>query len=177
MYMEKGLDTGDMISQGEIEIGRHNTETLTVELSKIGAELIVEAMKAIEAGTAERTPQNDEESTYAGKLTKAMGELDFSKSAAELERLIRGLYPWPCAYTFDGERSLKIIDAEAIADLTDMADGEAGQIIFVSKKKLVVKCGEGALSILKLQPEGKKAMDLPAFMNGNKVEVGDKFGA
>ena len=177
MYMEKGLDTGDMISQGEIEIGRHNTESLTIELSKIGAELIVEAMKAIEAGTADRIPQNDDESTYAGKLTKAMGELDFSKSAAELERLIRGLYPWPCAYTFDGERSLKIIDAEVVEDPSGMEDGDPGQVICVNKKKLVVKCGEGALSILKLQPEGKKAMDLPAFMNGNKVEVGDKFGA
>ena len=105
------------------------------------------------------------------------GELDFSKSAAELERLIRGLYPWPCAYTFDGERSLKIIDAEVVEDPSGMEDGDPGQVICVNKKKLVVKCGEGALSILKLQPEGKKAMDLPAFMNGNKVEVGDKFGA
>ena len=170
MYMAKGLDTGDIISQEEVEIGLHNTETLTVKLSEVGAELVVKTISDIENGSAARTPQDDSESSYCGKLDKSMGQLDFSKSAAELERLVRGLYPWPCAYmTLDG-KNLKIIDSE----VTDVKDEsvQIGAVCEVTKKYFVIRCSEGGLKIKKLQPEGKKPMDTVAFLNGYKVEVG-----
>ena len=170
MYMEKGLDTGDIISQEEVEIGLHNAETLTVRLSEVGAELVVKTISDIENGSATRTPQDDSESSYCGKLDKSMGQLDFSKSAVELERLVRGLYPWPCAYmTLDG-KNLKIIDSE----VTDVKDEsvQVGSVCEVTKKYFVIRCSEGGLKIKKLQPEGKKPMDTVAFLNGYKVRVG-----
>ena len=170
MYMAKGLDTGDIISQEETEIGLHNAETLTIKLSEIGAELVVKTMADIEAGTSTRTVQNDDESTYCGKLDKAMGELDFKRTAVELERLVRGLYPWPCAYmTLDG-KTLKIIDSE-VTDVKE-ASVPVGSVCEVTKKYFVIRTAEGGLKIKKLQPEGKKPMDTVAFLNGYKVEIG-----
>ena len=170
MYMEKGLDTGDIICQEETEVGLHNTETLTVKLSEMGAQLVVKAMKDIEAGTAERTPQNDEESCYCGKLDKSMSEIDWSKSAVEIERAVRGLYPWPCACTTVGDKNIKIIEAE-VCDVQEQSV-EVGKVCEVTKKYFVIKCGDKGLKIKKLQPEGKKPMDTVAFLNGYKVEIG-----
>ena len=201
MYMAKGLDTGDIISQADILIGKHNTETLTAELSKLGADLVVKTISDIEAGRATRTAQNEEESCYAGKLDKAMGQLDFTKTAVELERLVRAFYPWPCAYTGMDGKTLKILEAQCIpADETDevfikmkkqlgdefadrllsgrfeAADGSStdiiGKVIGVNKKIFAVGTGDGALVFTKLQPEGKKPMDTVAFLNGYKVEAG-----
>ena len=172
MYMAKGLDTGDIISQDEVEIGLHNTETLTVKLSEMGADLVVKTMADIEAGTASRTVQNDADSCYCGKLDKAMGQLDFTKTAVELERLVRGLYPWPCAYMSLEGKNLKIIDSEVV-DIKDESV-PVGAVCEVTKKYFVIRCSEGGLKIKKLQPEGKKPMDTVAFLNGYKVEIGTK---
>lgn len=172
MYMAKGLDTGDIIDQADIEIGLHNTETLTAELSKIGADLVVKVMADMEAGTAKRTVQNDEESCYCGKLDKAMGTVDWNKSAAEIERLVRGLYPWPCvSMTLDG-KNLKVIDSEVVEVLDDSVP--VGSVCEVTKKYFVIKCADKGLKIKKLQPEGKKPMDTVAYLNGYKVTVGMK---
>ena len=174
MYMAKGLDTGDIITKGELPIEADDTtESLTAKLSVLGAELIVDTIPHLADGTAERVPQNDEESCYAGKLDKDMGNLDFSRPAIELERLIRALNPWPCAFsTLDG-KSLKIFGARV--EESD-SDATPGTVINVTKKLITVRCGEGALTITKLQPEGKKPMDTVAFLNGYKVSVGDVFG-
>ncbi len=172
MYMAKGLDTGDIIDQADIEIGLHNTETLTAELSKIGADLVVKVMADMEAGTAKRTVQNDEESCYCGKLDKAMGTVDWNKSAAEIERLVRGLYPWPCvSMTLDG-KNLKVIDSEVVEVLDDSVP--VGSVCEVTKKYFVIKCADKGLKIKKLQPEGKKPMDTVAYLNGYTVTVGMK---
>ena len=184
MYMAKGLDTGDIISQAEIEIGKHNTETLTAALSDMGADLVVKTMTEIENGTSTRTPQNDDESCYAGKLDKAMGLLDFSQSSEQIERLVRGLYPWPCAYTSIGGKNVKILEADVVdaGQMSNMNIDESllnegvGKVIYVDKKKFLVGTGSGALIFKKLQPEGKKPMDLQAFLNGNKIEVGESIG-
>ncbi len=174
MYMAKGLDTGDIITKGELPIEADDTtESLTAKLSVLGAELIVDTIPRLADGTAERVSQNDEESCYAGKLDKDMGNLDFSRPAIELERLIRALNPWPCAFsTLDG-KSLKIFGARV--EESD-SDATPGTVINVTKKLITVRCGEGALTITKLQPEGKKPMDTVAFLNGYKVSVGDVFG-
>ena len=172
MYMAKGLDTGDMIQQAKTEILPTDTgEGLTARLAVLGGELILSTMKQLEDGTAVRTPQNEAEATYAQKLDKGMGQMDFTKPAAELERAIRALYPWPCCYTSIDGHGAKILAAE----VTEQS-GTPGEIVEVTKKFFTVACGEGSLRIRKLQPEGKKPMDSPAFLNGNRLEVGSRVG-
>ena len=106
-------------------------------------------------------------------LNKQLGRLDFSMDAEALERLIRGLNPWPSAYTTFGGKTLKIWRAEV---LNGDFEGEYGEIVKVSKDELIVKTGKGALSILELQLEGKKRMDIKDFLSGNKPEEGTIFG-
>ncbi|MBR0146382.1 MAG: methionyl-tRNA formyltransferase [Eubacterium sp.] len=172
MYMAKGLDTGDMIDQAVTKILPSDTgESLTNRLAEMGGTLILQTMEKLKQGTAVRTPQKEEESTYAKMLDKAMGRMDFTKPAAELERAVRALYPWPCAYTTIGGHSVKILGAE----VTDQT-GTPGTILEVTKKYFTIACGTGALRIRKLQPEGKKPMDTPAYLNGNKPDAGMSVG-
>lgn len=185
MYMAKGLDTGDIISIATTEIrDEDNTETLTARLSTMGAELVVKTIPTLEDGTASRTLQKDEESCYAGKLTKEMGRVDFNDSARMVNRKIHAFYPWPCAVTSLREKTCKLLDARALdekkvsAMLTDLgiSDVKPGQAFAITKKKFFIRCKEGALEILKLQPESKKPMDTVAFLNGFHLEAGEEFG-
>ncbi len=178
MYMEKGLDTGDMIEKCEVMIEPYDTgETLHDKLAKAGAGLIVSTLKALEDKTAVRTKQEDSESSYAHMLTREMGKLDFDRPAEVIERLIRGLIPWPCAYTVIGGKTVKLLKARvADTDNPVFKKGKPGEIIEVTKKNFTVKCGEGALTILFLLPEGKKPMDAAAYLNGNKLTVGMHVG-
>ncbi len=179
MYMAKGLDTGDMIEKTVIPIEADDTGvSLHDKLSAAGAELIVSTLLKLEKGTITRTPQNDDESCYAHMLNKEMGRLDFTKTAAELERLIRGLQPWPFAYTFINGKMVKIYEA-SVKEIptnngTDIsyADSKCGTIIEVTKKYFTVLCGRDALTVKRLQPEGKKPMDTASFLAGNKLETG-----
>lgn len=178
MYMEKGLDTGDMIEKAEVAIEPDDTgETLHDKLALCGAGLIISTLKALEDNTAVRTKQDDSESSYAHMLTKELGKLDFNMPAVKLERLIRGLIPWPCAYTRIDGKNVKILKAR-VADESNAAyqTGTPGEIIEVTKKTFTVKCKEGALTILSLQPEGKKVMDTVSFLNGNKLSVHSMVG-
>lgn len=178
MYMEKGLDTGDMIEKAEVAIEPDDTgETLHDKLALCGAGLIISTLKALEDNTAVRTKQDDSESSYAHMLTKELGKLDFNMPAVKLERLIRGLIPWPCAYTRIDGKNVKILKAR-VADESNAAyqTGTPGEIIEVTKKTFTVKCKEGALTVLSLQPEGKKVMDTVSFLNGNKLSVHSMVG-
>ena len=184
MYMEKGLDTGDMIDKVEVKIEADDTgATLHDKLAKAGANLIVKTLSKIQDGTVKRTKQDDTESCYAAMLTKEMGQIDFSRPADELERLVRGLIPWPCAYTdIDGKNVkiyktsvVKMDDAykNAVQEKTEVSLAFApGEIVEVTKKYIVIACGKDALMIKNLQPEGKKAMDTAAYLNGNPLKTG-----
>lgn len=177
MYMAKGLDTGDMIEKTVVPIKDTDTGvTLHDKLADAGAELILSTLSKLENHTAIRTPQDDSLSCYASMLKKEMGELDFTKDAASLERLIRGLQPWPVAYTKMNRKTVRIYEAsvceqpeEALEDGTQIVPG---MIVRVTKKNFTVACGNGALMIRKLQPEGKKPMDCAAFLAGNKLKTG-----
>lgn len=174
MYMDKGLDTGDMIEKVIVPIDSRETgETLHDKLSAAGAALILSTLDQLEKQTAVRTPQEDALSSYASMLKKEMGELDFTMSAAELDRRIRGLQPWPCAYTFIHGKNVKIYDAAV--QIQD-AGAVPGEILCVTKKTFTVACGKDALVIKKLQPEGKKLMDTAAFLAGNRLVAGEKLG-
>ncbi len=170
MYMEKGLDTGDMLEKVEVAIEADDTgETLHDKLAVEGAKLILSTLDKLEAGTATRIKQNDHESCYASMLSKDMGNIDFRKSAVEIERLIRGLNPWPCAYTRIDGKGVKIFKAQ-VCQVPEGA--KPGEIVEVTKKTFTIACGKDGLIIKNLQPEGKKPMDTVSYLNGNKLSVG-----
>ena len=177
MYMEKGLDTGDIICQSKLPLAADETGgSLFDKLAKEGADLLVKTLKMLEDGTATRTKQDDSRSSYAKMLSKDMGCLDFSKDAVVLERLIRGLNPWPSAYTAIQGKTLKIYVAEVVEEEDCTTDAAPGTVIAVDKKSFTVRCGNGALRIYNLQLEGKKRMDTSAFLLGYKVEKGMQLG-
>ncbi|MBE5941949.1 MAG: methionyl-tRNA formyltransferase [Lachnospiraceae bacterium] len=181
MYMEKGLDTGDIILQSTIPLAENETGgSLFDKLAVEGADLLIETLKQLENGLATRTKQDDSKSSYAKMLSKDMGNIDFSKSAVELERLIRGLNPWPSAYTRLDDKFLKVYEADVLSenevDTLGALQQTPGTIIATDKKSFTVRCKEGALRIMNLQLEGKKRMDTAAFLLGYKIEIGKMLG-
>lgn len=177
MYMEKGLDTGDIILQSKLSLAPDETGgSLFDKLAKEGAILLVKTLTMLGDGTATRTKQDDSKSSYAKMLTKDMGCLDFTKDAVILERLIRGLNPWPSAFTKIQDKTLKIYVAEVVSEDVITFAAEPGTVVAVDKKSFTVRCGKGALRILNLQLEGKKRMDTSAFLLGYKIEIGMQLG-
>lgn len=175
MYMEKGLDTGDMIAKVRVPIDDMDTgDSLHDKLAAAGAELLIGTLPAIEAGEIIREKQDDGASSYAKMLTKDMGHIDFTETALTISRLIRGMYAWPGAFTCFQGKTLKIYEADIVSCGEEAA--KPGQVIAVDKKSFTVACGEGALRILNLQLEGKKRMDTSAFLLGNTVCAGDMLG-
>ena len=168
--MDIGVDTGDIILTKELSIDKEETGGgLFDKLAVIGAEAAVEALEQIEAGTATRTPQNHEEATHVSMISKEFGDIDWNRSAVEIERLIRGLNPWPSAYTTLEGKTFKIWKANVIAE--NSAYGPGG-IAKVAKDRIQVQTGEGMLELLEVQLEGKKRMETDAFLRGYNVEAG-----
>lgn len=169
MMMDAGIDTGDMLLQRAVDILPGETAgELTERLSHVGGELLLETLKQLEAGTLKRIPQNHEEMTYDPKLTKEMGIVDWTKSAAEIVNQVHGLNPWPGASTAMEGGRLKLIRAE-VAEGT----GAAGEIIAADPKAgLVVACGEGAVRILTMQAPGGKPMNSKDYLRGHPMQVG-----
>ena len=180
MYMTEALDAGDIILTEEVELSKEETAgSLHDKLAQIGGPLLLSAMEAIETGKAERIPQNEEEATHVTMLDKAMGNLNFSKSAIELERFVRGLNPWPTAYTKLHGKMLKIWKAEVASELTlskEQRQQEFGTIVTVEKDMFGILTGEGILIVKELQLEGKKRMTVEEFLRGFSLEVGTLLG-
>ncbi|MCR4802703.1 MAG: methionyl-tRNA formyltransferase [Lachnospiraceae bacterium] len=173
MLMNEGIDTGDMLKKVVVPLDEKETGgSLFDKLAEEGAKLLVETLVDLENGTATGTPQDHDKATKAKMLRKELGLIDFTKSAVEIERLIRGLNPWPSAYTGYKGKTLKIWDATVI---NEDKPGEAGQIVEVTKNSLIVKTGDGLLSLEEVQLEGKKRMEIDAFLRGNMVEIGTKL--
>lgn len=175
MYMDVKLDTGDMILKGKLTLDPKETGgSLHDKLAELGAELLVEALDKIKAGTAERIAQEDSEATHVKMLDKDMGNIDFTAPAVQIERLIRGLNPWPSAFTRLDGKTLKLWSAE-VEECDTKA--EPGVVIEVRKDAIVVATGEKVLAIKELQLEGKKRMTADAFLRGYPLQPGTKFGA
>lgn len=173
MRMDEGLDTGDMIMKREVALrGDETGGSLFERLSEAGAKLCVETMAAIENGTAVYTPQDHEQATHTKKIYKEMGSIDWSRDARTIECLIRGLDPWPSAYTRLHDRTLKIWKAKVIAGDSGMPPG---CIVKADREGLLVQTGEGMLLLTEVQLEGKKRMSAEAFLNGCPVETGTYF--
>ena len=174
MQLDVGLDTGDMLLKAEVPLEADETGgSLHDKLSTLGGELLIETLKGLEAGTIQPEKQDDSQAgEYARMLDKALGKIDFSMAAAEIERLIRGLSPWPSAYTAYKGKTMKIWRAE----VSEGNEGVPGQIISVDKKGFTVMTGDKALHVLELQMEGKKRMDAGAFLRGCQMAEGEMLG-
>lgn len=179
MQMDAGLDTGDMLYKKEAEITAEDTfETLHDKLMELGGKAIVEALALLEAGEIIPMKQCDGESCYASLIDKSMGQLDFGKSAISLDRLIRGMNPWPSAYTFYKGKQLKIWRAVPVKTAEQISSLETGcgVVCAVEKDYFDVAAGEGILRIFELQLEGKKRMNTHDFLLGVKMHPGDRLG-
>ena len=173
--MGEGLDTGDMISKIVIPISPTETGgSLFGKLAQAGADLLIKTLPSIEQGTAEFEKQPEESPTpYAAMITKQMGLMDFRKSAEELERLVRGLNPWPSAYTSLDGKTMKVWEADV---LDAQSKEEPGTIVEVNKKEIIVATGSNDLALHEIQLAGKKRMQVQAFLLGYQVEAGTKLG-
>ncbi len=175
MRMDAGLDTGDILLKKAVALEENETAgSLSEKLSAAGAQLLLQTLDALRNGTVRVEKQPLESPTpYAGMLTKADGKIDWSGEAAALECRIRGMNPWPCAWTRFHGKNLKIWAAKA--EQEDAPGVLPGTVSLVTKSSLHVQTGNGVLSILELQPEGKKRMPADAFLRGYPVNAGDSF--
>ncbi|MFU0823935.1 methionyl-tRNA formyltransferase [Clostridium sp.] len=170
MLMDVGLDTGDMLLKQEVTI----TEDMTAGelhdiLMKDGAELLVETVKGVYKGEIKPEKQNDSETCYASMLNKEMAGIDWKLSSREIHNLIRGLNPWPIAYTNYGNQIMKIYKSSVLDKESEKAPGT---ILSVSDKGIEVACGEGVLLVKEIQFPGKKVLKVEQYIKGNKIEEG-----
>ena len=171
MYMAEGMDTGDMIMKFELPIGEDETAgELFDRMAELGAESIEKTLELFDKGEVIGQPQNEEEATYAPMLKKEMGEIDFEKSAEEIHNLVRGLNPWPTAYTFLDGKSVKIHEAKAAEGFS----GNPGELL--DEKRFIVGCKNGAVELITVQPEGKNKMSGADFIRGRRLVKGTVFG-
>ena len=171
MKMDEGLDTGDIVSVARVSISPEDTGgSLFDKLAYEGAKLITETLPLIEKGEITLVKQDDSKSTYARMLKKEMGHIDFKLPAKSIENLIRGCNPWPGTYLMFGKKKLKVFKARVVKE-----SGEAGTVIRVTKDSFTIACGEDALEILEVLPEGKKRMNAHDFLLGYHIEEGNRF--
>jgi len=176
MLMDAGLDTGDILLKEETEIEPGDTAgTLSEKLSRTGAELLEKTLIGLMTGSIIPQKQDDSQAgMYAKMLTKEMGEIDFSQSAAQIDRQIRGMDPWPGTYTHINGKLLRIWDAQLSPEV--MTGARPGSVISTGKDSFTVQTGEGALIVSEVQLEGKKRMDAGSFLRGNRLEPGQQLG-
>ena len=171
MLMGPGLDDGDMLLKSEIELAEDETGgSLFDKLAIDGGKLAVKTIEALEKGEITPIPQDEAQATHVGMIKKEMGNVDWTKPAIEIERLIRGLNPWPSAFTFVNGKQLKLWKATVVDK-----SGDAGTVIDVNKNVFTIACGKKALEINELQLEGKKRMAASDFLRGYQLEVGTRF--
>lgn len=185
MQMNEGLDTGDILSQEEVEILDTDTsETLFQKLSECSGPLLLRTLKDLEEGRINPIPQPEISPTpYASMLTKEMGLLDFTMTSSELKNRIRAFNPWPAAYTYYNGMRIKILKAEILsfesANLSENVSAShfsIGQVSYLTKNDIGIQCSDGILLLREIQPEGKRTMQVRDFLNGQKIDLGDRFG-
>lgn len=176
MFTDRGMDTGDMLLRRETPIGERETAgELSDRLAQMGAELLIETLRALEAGTLVRTPQNPDEATYEPKLDKETGRVDFSRTAREIDCLVRGATPWPGAFTtLESGETMKIME---VRRASDVPSGEPGRIVAAdSRSGLVVACGDGDVELVQIQMPGAKRMNARDYLRGHTLETGVCLG-
>lgn len=172
--MNAGIDTGDILSKVCVDICPEDTgDSLFEKLMHAGAALLNETLPRIEAGEVMPEAQDEAQATYAKRLSKEFGQIDWRESAGVIERKIRAFTSWPGAYTTLFGKPFKLWGAR-VAD--GPADGEAGSIAAVTKEEIVVNCGKGRLALREVQLSGKKRMPVRDFLLGVKLQTGERFG-
>lgn len=183
MKTVKAVDAGDVLLEKETEIGKKETAgELFDRLAILGGEAIVEAISLVECGKATFTPQDESEVTHCSMINKGDGLVDFSKTAKEIDCFVRGMTPWPSAYTHIGEKTLKIFDVEKV-ELSDLQksndqfeNARLGEVVLADKNHgLIVKVADGFIRLHVIQLEGSKRMDDTQFLLGRKIDVGTIF--
>lgn len=169
MYMNEGMDTGDILLQKAFDIKYHETSGMLMErMADIGAELLVETLEKLEKGQVKPVPQKEEEATKAPMLTKELGKINWNDSADKIENLVYGLQPWPTAF-FETEKGMvKVFETRIIKENSGFEPG----CVTAADNTLVIQTGNGQLEITQLQLQGKKRMAAADFLRGNKFERG-----
>ena len=172
MQMDEGMDSGAIILQRSIDIGADETAgELHDRLGPLGAELLVQAVREIRCGCAERTPQDDALVTYAPKLSKRDGEIDWHMAVRDIHNRVRGFNPWPCCYCHVPDRKHSTLRVLRAAE--ESGDGIPGEVLDVKGAGPLVACGGGALRLLNVQPEGKRVMTGREYICGHALQVGE----
>ena len=176
MLTARGIDTGDMLLKAETEIGELETAgELTLRLAQMGGRLLVETLEKYLKGEIRPIPQDEAASTYEPMLDREMAVIDWTRPAAEIACRVRGLNPWPCAFTECGAGRLKVYLAKPVDRASDAAPGTV--VVSGAKEGLVVACGTGCLELLEIQAPNAKRMTAKAYLMGKKIDVGTRFGA
>ena len=172
ILMDEGIDTGDILLKKTIKIDTDETSgSLFDKLMALGAETILETLDELEKGNLTPTKQGESPTAYAKMLTKAMGLIDFTRPAKELDCFVRGMNPWPSAYTLLSGKTLKLWKVRAVE-----GSGKAGSVIDIGKESFTIACGEGAIEVLEVQLEGKKRMSAGDFLKGSTLNIGQELG-
>ncbi len=175
MFTDKGMDTGDILLMKETPIGeKENAGELSDRLAVMGAQLLVETIRELEAGTLRRIPQDHEAATYEPKMDKELGRIDWAKTAREIDCLVRGTTPWPGAYTTLGEQTIKVFE---LAVREGGVSGEPGEIVAADAKNgLVVSCGDHDVELKQIQMPGAKRMNAKDYLRGHTMDTGVCLG-
>lgn len=172
MQMDEGLDTGDMLLKVSCRIESDDTaQSLHDKLAELGASAIKETLRKMEDGNLTPERQDNEHATYAAKLTKIEAQLDWHRDAAQLERAVRGYFPFPTAYALFGETPVKILRARLVPGVK----AEPGCVVAVHKEQIHVACGTGVLALEILQKPGGKPLPVAQFVQSFPIRVGDRF--
>ena len=172
MYMEKGLDTGDMLIKRELPIGIETTAGEYHDaLALLGGEVLLETLDALSEGSLTPQSQDDSLSTYASQLSKAEGEINWNNTSDEIYNKVRGLNPWPKAFSFIGGKRF-VVDFVYESEQS----GKAGEVLSADKDGILVACGEGSVLIKEIKVEGKKKMSAEDYLRGHKIEKGTLLG-
>ncbi len=175
MFTDKGMDTGDILLMKETPIGEKETAgELSDRLAEMGAQLLIETIRELENGTLQRIPQDHDAATYEPKMDKELGRIDWSKSAREIDCLVRGTTPWPGAYTTLGDQTIKVFEL-AVKD--GAPSDQPGQIIAADAKQgFVVSCGDHDVELMQIQMPGAKRMNAKDYLRGHTMDTGVCLG-
>ncbi len=179
MFMDKGMDTGDMLLTRTISIEpRETTETLHDKLSALGADLLIETLRQADAGTLVRIPQDHAAATYAPLMKKEDGLIDWNEPAYAIDCKVRGFFPWPGAYTTIHGKSVKVLHVEVEAETPPAPpEYQPGMVVRIEQTRgPLIATGAGCVRILEIQPENKKPMRCSDFCRGYRLNVGERFG-
>lgn len=175
MFTDIGIDTGDILLKKEVEISDNmNSQELHDILSKVGAELLLETIQLIEQNKLTRIPQKNDEATHAPMLSKETGLIDWTKEAQSIHNLVRGVFPWPIAYTYYGENRMRVLKTRVINDTDSFK--KVGEIIDVKDEGLFVSAGKGLICIEQLQFDGGKALSVGEYLRGHNLDKGQILG-